>query len=470
MTVTISHRDWLKQTDGGFTSIRSSELKSIDGALAKYHLARTPETLVALQGALVRWMQKEGNGWKSSPRNRGNIVENLYRQVTDLGPSRKELVALSFIRDESRAIVTDLFQGRQLVFRKGIITKLAGNGTLGKLGAKVTIAGVVRSSDKLSGGAVSGAIRGAPGQLRAAVGAGPVGGGMMPSAPQFAQELLAEIVPRDVYEPVMSELASIMPTFLAELTASMTPFVGLVTTGGGVVVKAVKASMQQYAISNSHMHMQRTFSADEPEAAFRAVILLLERERNASLEGLGVGLSEFGGKLASMLADGGVVTTTAVGLAAGVVRLVLLVRMVVRDVQERNAANKLLLMPTVNAKLFSTCPIMGAYLVLCAPTSVVVNTLLSSEHFFQPGMMDKVEHAATRHVEPLKARARTLVAEHRMWIPELQHFPGMLERSKKKLAAMEKAKGKGSIAGQFDAHDGKSADGTWQSVPTRARR
>lgn len=468
MAVTISHRDWLKQTDGGFTSIRSSELKDIDRALAKYHLATTPQTLEALQGALVRWMQKEGNDWKKSPRNKGNIVENLYRQVTDLGPSRKELVALSFIRDESRAIVTDLFQGKQLVFRKGIITKLAGNGTLGKIGAQYNIVSIARSTDKVTGGVVSGGIKSAPGQLRAAVGVTAAPTRPRFSAPDMAKELLAEIVPPEIHMEVTFALASIMPTFTAELTASMVPFVGLVTTGGGVVVKAAKAAKQQYTIANSKMHMERTFTADEPAVAFKALTILLERERNASLEGLGVGLAEFGTKLALTLTDMGTASTTATGLAAGVVRLVLLVRMVVRDVQERNAGNLLLLQPIVDAKLFQACPILGAYLIVCAPTSVVVNTLLNSEHFFQPGMMDKVEHAARVHIAPLKARARELIQEHRMWIPELQHFPDMLERNKKKLKAMKKANGKGESADQFDAYDGLSLGGTWD-VPTRAR-
>ena len=138
------------------------------------------------------------------------------------------------------------------------------------------------------------------------------------------------------------------------------------------------------------MHATRALSTEDPEAALQAVLRMLEREHNKNLSEFAVGLSEFGSKAATLLADGGTATNAAIGLSFGLIKLVMLMRIVVRDVQERNAANKVIQRPLITNELFAVCPVMGAYLICCAPTSVIVNTILSSDHFYQPGMMDKV--------------------------------------------------------------------------------
>lgn len=51
-------------------------------------------------------------------------------------------------------------------------------------------------------------------------------------------------------------------------------------------------------------------------------------------------------------------------------------------------------------------------------------------------MMDTVERAVKRHIEPLKTQANRLIKEHRMVIPALQNAPGVLEKNNKKLKAM----------------------------------
>jgi hypothetical protein len=133
------------------------------------------------------------------------------------------------------------------------------------------------------------------------------------------------------------------------------------------------------------------------------------------------------------------------------------------DITERNAANKLLLKPLITIELFNACPVLGAYLICCAPTSVIVNTVLSSDKFYQPGMMDTVQRAVKKHVEPLKEQAQRLIKEHRMFIPSLQNYPGVLEQNKKELKRMLNNVGKGDMVG-FGSDDFHSI------APTRARR
>ncbi len=171
----ISQREWLKLTDGGITSIRSSELKAIDAALKTYETAPTAANKDAIMKALVRWFQKEGPNWKNSVRNKRNAVDTLHRQLLgETGPERTRagMVALSHARDESRAIVHDLFRGQKLVYRSGFWTKLAGAGMFGKLGAKIAVTSVVTGANTLSGGAIVKGVKSAPARLAARSAAG----------------------------------------------------------------------------------------------------------------------------------------------------------------------------------------------------------------------------------------------------------------------------------------------------------
>jgi hypothetical protein len=99
----------------------------------------------------------------------------------------------------------------------------------------------------------------------------------------------------------------------------------------------------------------------------------------------------------------------------------------------------------VDAKVFAASPILGAYLICCAPTSVMVNTVF--ERFFEQGWRGDVEHTVAEHINPLRIQARRVIMEHRFWVPALQNFPGMLTANKKKLKEMVERKGKTGMVG-----------------------
>lgn len=429
MAVTMSHAEWLKFTDGGTFSVRSSELKAVDNALRDYHTSKSDLALATLQGALLKWMQAKGSDWKSSVRNKNNAVDNLYKQVTGLGTGQpKNPLELSRVRDESRAILTDLFHKRELVFRPGLLTKIAGNSSLSKASVMISVGSNAKTgydTYKLASGPSTG--------------------------PSIASRVLKEIIPAEVFSDVLAALASVMPEFMTKWAAAMMPFAGLIASGGGAVVSAASTLWSQYKLVDARMHAERTLSEDEPDAAMAAVVRMLERERNKNLAELTIGMADFAAKLASLLLDGGTASNTAISITSGVMKLVVLVRVVVRDIMERNKANALVNMPIVKKDLFEACPVMGAYLVCCAPTSVIVNTILSSDEFYNPGMMDKVERAVQRHVQPMREAARKLVTEHRMYIPALQNYPGVLERNEKKLKEMMANKGKTAIGQQHES-------------------
>ncbi|HWB64019.1 MAG TPA: hypothetical protein VG603_10945 [Chitinophagales bacterium] len=456
MAVVMELKQWLKLTDGGITKPRSKELKAVDDALRAYHVSQNSAAMSMLQGALIKWMQKEGGNWKKSIRNKHNAVDTLYKQVTGTGNVAKTgagMLAISYARDESRAIVTDLFAHKELRFRSGLMTKLAGNSATAKVMTGYSIGSLVRNTNKVSHGAVANAanqVRQAPGALAHAVGIGGHGGAGAShvTLKAAAERILAEITPPELLSEVKAGLEYVMPDFITHFAASLTPYLGIITSGGTTLYSGYKVLKAQWRVYDAGEHAQRTLSTGEPEKAIEALVRMLERERNNALAKCTVGLVEFGGKMAGMLADGGTTTTAAIGLASGVVKLTMLIRIVIRDVSEKRAANRLMALGTVNASLFQACPLMGAYLILCAPTSVLVNTIFDDGSFYEPGMMDKVERAVTRHINPLREQALRMVKEHRMYIPELQDFPGMVKKNKEKLEEMKERMGKTEIGKQ----------------------
>ena len=264
---------------------------------------------------------------------------------------------------------------------------------------------------------------------------------------------------------VLKMLLAVLPDALDELAKSCAPFAGVAYSGGQVLVTAVDTAHKAYTSNRFQMHARRTLSTGDPEAAMKAVARMLDRElHNAELE-LAKGLTTFTAKMASTLLDGGTVGNAAIGFTASIVKILMIVRLIVRDIKEKNAANTLIAeMSKIHynnqddsqhsaqkkayaVRVFEANPLMGAYFVCCVPTSVFVNLMFSTENFNKPGMMDKIERATKRHIGPIKEDAGSLVRKHRMFIPSLQRFPGVLKVNENNLKAMLENNGKSGLKG-----------------------
>jgi hypothetical protein len=434
--ITMSHAQWMKLTNGGLTSIRSSQLKKIDQSLLTYERTKTPANLDVLRSAIVAWQQKEGSKWKTSVRNRFNAVDDLYKQAFEIPGIQKtaaDMVAVSHLRDESRAIVTDLFRGKSLEWRPGILKQLMSS----KFSVAKNLRSVESNLNTVTGGAIRGGIAGAGGALR-----GAASGGGSGNASWFAQNL----IPPEFFAEVMQVIMTEMPTFMKDLATSLTPFVGVIASGGGALASACKTARDQYRMHEAGVHRDRSLAVAEPARAMDGLLKILERERDANGARAAIGATEFTGKLAGVLLDGGTATNAAFGLAASAANLGLLILEIVRDVREKTAANKLMSSAIgVDAGLFAASPVTGAYLICCAPTSVLMNTVF--DRFFQAGWRGEVERTVERHIRPLQEQARRVIHEHRFCIAGLKDFPGVLNVNKKKLAEMAARKGKTGMVG-----------------------
>jgi hypothetical protein len=387
-------------------------------------------------------MQEKGAGWRTSVRNRTNAIETLYRQVTGLGGAANvDPRGKQALQAESKHVIRTLFQGATITWKTTYTRGLASINTEklnpAKLGGQYILSA---STSKISTAANT------TGLVVNSIGVNTLRqtGNSSGAVAQAASRLIDSIVPASIKVEVLREITMIIPSFHAQFAAAVMPLAGLLTAGGATIWNAASAVLQQYSISQSRMHAERSLAGLEARQAIDAMIRILVRERNADLFNMSVSLTEFGGKLAGMALDGGAGSTAAVGLAANVVKLMNIIRLVARDVQEKNAANRKM-QEGVDITIFETCPLVGCYLVCCAPTSVLMSLIL--ERFGERGWMDTVERGRSRHIEPLQAKAREVILAHRFEIRKLRSFPGLLTVNQNELDRMAANVGKSGMVG-----------------------
>lgn len=427
---------WLKATNAGTFSMRSSLTQAIDAALKAHQQAPSALTREKVAVALMAWINSKGAAWKSNPRNRTHAVEELYRQlmVPGAAQSPQAMAGLSHMRFEQEALL-EVFAQKKLEWRPGYFAKLANN----KWGSHLnTISAAMNVRSLATSGAATG------------VRAGATVSGAATTAKAVASQLIDAIVPTEIHPEVMQAVAQVIANYMAELVQAVTPFVGVITSGGATLWNLKSLIRAEYRTVTSRSHVERVLSVGNPQAAMKAIVRILERERNAEAFSFSVSLGEFAGKLAGTLADGGTATTTAIGLAANVAKLTNIVRIIVRDVQEKNAANALMAKRQLTITVFEVCPMVGAYYVCCAPTSVLVNQIL--ERWSQGGWQGEVEQNVRDHIEPMRAQARRLIREYRFVIPSLLNMPGVMAPNKDELARMKDNVGKSGMVG-FSSQD-----------------
>lgn len=417
----MPYTQWMSMTHGGYTSVRSNELKRVDQALAAYHQSPIADKKKALLRALTEWMEAQtakGSNWKTSVRNRNRAVDTLWSQLTGIGQkpthlSEAELDGLLLVRDESHHIVNTLFQNKEICWKSNIAKALASE----NWGVQLGVPGVVLNSKTLADGSPE--ARG--------------------TARQQAKELFDGLVPSEIRSEVHVVLRTVMPDFFENLAVSMVPLLGVITAGGGAVFNGVSALYRQWTMEWTRYYTAGALADGAPLEAMQAMYRCLERERNADAFSASVATGEFIGKLAGMLADGGTATTAAAGLTAGLLKLLNILRIIVRDVLEKRAVNAMLRKGGIDKTIFLTCPLAGAYMVLCSPTSVLANVVFDTT-FGQTGWQDQVENAIRRFHAPLKEVARQVVTEHRFHIPALDNYPGIAVVNERQLAMMRTRK------------------------------
>jgi hypothetical protein len=448
MTYVMKHETWMDLTNAGRFKVRSAELKKIDAALLGYHARPGEATLAAVKLALHHWkMAKgyDGNGgkpaWVTSERNKRSAVSNLdmqvFKQPNPLAQSvLKELAELPFYgieawaEDDAREAMKlartealqDMFAGRELVIRKTsaalagrTIKKLIGKA---KQNANETAAAATKAAtDAAKAAALSAAQR------------------MFASQIAMAREIIEGILddlPMEVVREVLALLDEIVPGFITELAGAIAPYVSVVRSGvktTAYLVKTIKARYQFYDLGT---HMGAMLPGD-PEAAARALLTMVQREvaKNGKMTAIyGTDTALKGGALALDAASLGVPSVSAVmnplsGMVTALAVLGVTVRALARDIQERQAANRLLKhagTTRLTAQLFQESPLMGCWFLSCANTSDIINFLVSD--IGEPGWNLDVEVMVAKHVRPITEAAKGFVADARFEVSGMSMAKG----------------------------------------------
>ena len=449
MAVTMTHKEWMKLTDCGMFKPRSKALKAVDEAFLKYEELSIPGYKDILKQQLETWMASKQGGWKQSIRNRKNAISSLHKQLTGI-PVQRNAVAMDTLAAATNQTVKLLFTDAKLTWKgnydlrledqpkpRKFITRAivqtpevaysrAGNNKLGLTGAT---SGIVTNSTALAGGDIT-AVPGAMGAAAQSVDAArPTGAmGHLMSAVKDA------VVPKGSQNEVFAAIVKFYPGFERELAAAVLPFVGVASAAASTVYSFTRALQWECHRHAVQRHGARIYAGETPKRAIDGMITIIRRERNVEAFAGSVSLGELGGKLAGTLADGGTATNAALGLAASLIKLMNLMRVVHRDIEEMKAANRAI-QAGVTLDTFATSPLVGCYFVACAPTSVLMDLL--QRRLGEEGWMDLGERAIQSHLAPLKAAAVELIHLSRFEITKLKSFPALMAPNKAKLQKMK---------------------------------
>lgn len=425
-----SHAQWMKDTHS-LTSPRSSFLKAVDQAVSLYGQAPGPQTKEAIKVALDRWrfeQSKQGKDWRKSVRNAKGAVTNLHRAVTDLDKRKltpEELEALKYIARMQALALQKQFDGKELKFKASTVVGLAqGAGSKWqkfKTGSSTVVSGgksiktVVTSGQKIHQGVNllhqggKAAVTASSQQSTAAI---------VLKVREMCKELCPGLDPNKVFQAL--NLGS-MDQFATDLA----PFVGVISSGGKAIagwIGVIHKQYQEYKILDS----RHVFAPGDPEAAFDALAMLLDREIKSAAARASVKTGAFTAKAAGVFADAGAVTGPVVGLLELLAEVIQTVIEYVRDYKECELANKMLRLGALNLELFETCPILGCYFLVIQDHSTIINFAVGD--YGTTNWVFDVERLISK-LQPVLDKSGDLIRASRLEIPGMEGHKGLVEEN-----------------------------------------
>lgn len=190
------------------------------------------------------------------------------------------------------------------------------------------------------------------------------------------------------------------PIVANELVKQMTPWVGLIYSGG----KAAKAWSEVVQQARHHLKFdayKKDVLPGDPLLACDAVKVILERNIAQDTVTATIETTAFATKLAGTFADfGSGASSAAIGLASGLASLAVQLTQLGIDIREMRAGNRYLKEPgSIDRRIFTACPLVGSYLIAYSPASMVLSFFVADIGL--PGWMDKIETFQKRSLEPL---------------------------------------------------------------------
>jgi hypothetical protein len=184
-----------------------------------------------------------------------------------------------------------------------------------------------------------------------------------------------------------------------ELVGEIMPFVSMALSAKKLYTASKAIVADGKAIYNYEKYSDG-FLPGDPLAAAEAVKGMIERDLARKSIDFARASTSLGLKIAGMFGDGGTATTVAIGLANSIAGLGLELYALGCDIKEMRAGNRRLATPqTLDITVFTECPLLGCYMLVCADTSSIANFFIVDIGL--PGWMDKVEEIKKKKIDPL---------------------------------------------------------------------
>ncbi len=457
MATIPSFAQWKKDTFS-LTSPRSDFLKAVDSALEAYDKSKSEPDKAALKTAFDRWrfeQSKQGKDWRKSVRNQKGACTSLFRALNDLDRrklSAEELEAMRYIAHEQARALAKQFEGKELKFKASTLVGVAqGAGTKWErfktgassvVGGAKTAGGIAKQTNNLVKGInLVGQSGAAAGKAAASAGMSENFSVIRQKVTEFCKQLCPDVDPNAIFSAIGLNSVEKFATELA-------PFVGAISSGGKALIGwggVIKTAWDKHATENRRF----AIAPGDPEAAFDAVLTLLQREIVSKSAKATVHTVACTGKALGAFADGGAITGPVVGLLETLAEIFQTIIEYVRDYRECKAANEALRLGALNLDLFSVSPILGCYFLCVQDHSTIINFAVGD--YGTPNFVFDVERLVQK-IEPVLDRARTFIHDSRLEIP-----------------GMDKAKGIAKEKGTLDKVKEAVVDRleTWFSTPNK---
>jgi hypothetical protein len=434
-----TYDQWMKDTHS-LIRPRSEFLKKLDDAVKT-------QNKEAIKVALDRWkfeQSKQGKDWRKSVRNEKGAATNLYRAVNDLDKrnmTEEDLEALKYISRQQALALQKQFLGVQLRFKPNTLV-----GVANKAGTKweqfKSGAGAVKdggSSGKALYSGISKTVKGAEvlhqgGKTAATAAAKSSMTGNFDTIKHSVTELCHTLCPGLDPNTVFTALHL---GGVEQFATNLAPFVGAISSGGKAIVGWIgvaKRCWDGIKIADSRYAIR----AGDPEAAFDAILELIERDIKSETGKASVATVAFTGKALGAFADGGAVTGPVIGLLETLAGIFQTVVEYVRDYKECQAGNEMLRVGALNFDLFSVCPLLGCYFLVVQDHLTIINFAIGD--FGTPNWMFDAEKLVKK-LQPILDKSREYIGLSRLELPNFAHHKGVVEANYSHKTGLDKITG-----------------------------
>jgi hypothetical protein len=434
-----SYAQWIKDTSS-LTSPRGSFLKLLDEAYKTYDLSPTTSNKEKLKTAFDRWrfeQSKAGKDWRTSVRNQKGAATNLYRALNDLDKrnlSKEELEAMHYIAAAQKIALAKQFAMVDVKFKATTLAGMVQGAGTSWQNFK-TGASSVKDGASL-GKSAYGVGKSLKGMASSGATAASSGGGSDNTSAirEKVTELLHTICVDLNVDHVLSALHLGTATSFA---ADVAPLVGVISSGGKAVIGWIGVAKKAHQAYDFELR-RYAFSPGDPEAAFDALGILLDREIASSVASATSKTVAFTGKALGAFADFGAATGPIIGLLELLAKVLQTVIEYVRDFLECRAGSKLLKTGPLDISLFAACPILGCYFLVVQDHSTIINFAVGD--YGTPNFVFDAE-ALVKKIGPVLSKARMYINVSRLEVPGMASAKGIVVENYSVKTGLAKATG-----------------------------